>query len=168
MNVQISLLSKNAQVPTFANDGDAGYDLYAAEDKVIFPLGWTLIKTDIALAIPNGYYGQIAPRSGLALKSGITVFGGIIDSTYRGNVGVILYNAKNPYEIIDKSASIYKPNQKDVVLNQITLNSSIFRVSKGDRVAQIIFKKYEKVGFDLVDKLPESDRGQGGFGSTGV
>ncbi len=88
-------LSEHAICPTRAEDGAAGYDLYAAEDTVIYPLERKLVKTDIAVHIPERFYGRVAPRSGLAFKHGIDVMAGVIDSSYRSGVGVILYNSCN-------------------------------------------------------------------------
>ena len=81
-------------MPTRANKTDAGYDLYALEDLEIGPVNQKLVKTGISMAIPKGYVGLIWPRSGLAYKHGLDVFAGVIDSGYRGDIGVILYNSK--------------------------------------------------------------------------
>jgi deoxyuridine 5'-triphosphate nucleotidohydrolase len=99
-----------------------------------------MLKTDIAIAVPLGTYGRVAPRSGLALKHGIDVGAGVIDEDYRGNVGVILFNHSD----VD------------------------FIVAAGDRVAQLILEKIETPDVEVVDDLSETVRGGGGFGSTGV
>lgn len=137
--VSVKKLDPSAIMPTKANKTDAGYDLYALENVEIGANNQKLIKTGISMAIPKGYVGLIWPRSGLAHKYGIDVFAGVIDAGYRGDVGVILYNSR---------------------LNHYAIN-------KGDRIAQILFQKVE--GFDLVevDNLDDTDRGSGGFGSTG-
>ena len=138
--VPVKKLDPSAIMPTKANDTDAGYDLYALEDLEIGPVNQKLVKTGISMAIPKGYVGLIWPRSGLAYKHGLDVFAGVIDAGYRGDIGVILYNSKTDQH---------------------------YKISKGDRVAQILFQKIE--GFDLVetDDLDSSERGAGGFGSTG-
>lgn len=140
MNIPTQKLSDLAKLPQYSSEEAAGADLYAAENVIIASGERALIKTNIALAIPEGYYGRIAPRSGLAYKNGIDVMAGVIDSDYRGDVGVILLNTgKNP-----------------------------FVVSVGDRIAQIIFQRYFKAAFLEKDSLEDSKRGSGGFGSTGV
>lgn len=133
-------LSPSALLPKQANNTDAGHDLYSAESGVIPPHGRVLIKTNIAMEIPDGFYGHICDRSGLAYKSGMTVLGGIIDSGYRGDIGVVLLNTSdNP-----------------------------FYYNTGDRIAQIIFKQCFSANFIEVDHLENTDRGTGGFGHTGT
>ncbi len=128
--------------PMYAKHGDAGADLVAREDVRIPAHQWALVPTGIKAAIPFGYVGLVHPRSGLALKQGITVLNtpGTIDSGYRGEIGVVLYNV-SPLDFIAK---------------------------KGDRIAQLVVQKVEYADFDVVDALTETDRGDGGFGSTGV
>ena len=140
MEIKIKLLSESAKIPTKGTDAAAGYDLYAAENGEIDPLKRNLIKTNISIAIPKGYYGRIAPRSGLAYKSGIDVMAGVIDADYRGDIGVILYNT----------------DVKD------------FEFQKGDRIAQLIIEKCHKVEWQEVSELEDSVRSDGGFGSTGI
>jgi dUTP pyrophosphatase len=139
--LKVKKLAPEAIIPTKANKTDAGYDLYALEDVEIPAVNHKLIKTGISMAIPAGYVGLIWPRSGLAYKNGLDVFAGVIDAGYRGDVGVILYNSR----VTDH-----------------------YQVKKGDRIAQIVFQKIK--GFNLieVDDLDESQRGEGGFGSSGV
>lgn len=139
--MKIKRLNSNALIPKKGSEFAAGYDLYASEAGTIKPRERRLIKTGIVLEIPEGYYGRIAPRSGLAFKSGIDVMAGVIDSDYRGEIGVILYNSDS-------------------------LNDFIFGV--GDKIAQIIFEKYHD--FDIIEskELNDTDRGSGGFGSTGI
>jgi dUTP pyrophosphatase len=132
-------LSERAKSPT-KEGGNAGYDLYAAETVEIPPLERRLVKTDIAVEIPCGLYGHISDRSGVALKAGLHCMGKIVDETYRGNVGVILYNTNSDRSVI---------------------------IVQGDRPAQIIFKRYEEVIFSEVDRLEDSNRGDKGFGSSG-
>jgi dUTP pyrophosphatase len=135
--------TNGAVVPIYAQDGDAGADLCANENVEIRAGARKLVKTGIKIAIPDGYVGLIHPRSGLALKQGLTVLNapGTIDSGYRGDVGVILYNTE-----FSKTAVI----------------------SKGDRIAQLVIQKVERAKFEIVDALDDTDRGEGGFGSTGV
>jgi dUTP pyrophosphatase len=129
-------------VPMYARDGDAGADLHASEGGYVPSGGHVLMKTGIKIAIPYGYVGLVHPRSGLAMKQGVTVLNapGTIDSGYRGEVGVLLYNTS--------TVDVY--------------------VAPGDRIAQLVVQKVETVEFNKVNALTESDRGEGGFGSTGV
>lgn len=140
LQINVKKLSENAIIPTQGTSFAAGYDLYAAEDAVVVCGTRKLIKTNISMEITPGYYGRIAPRSGLAYKNGIDVLAGVIDSDYRGDIGVILYNT-------DKNID--------------------FTVKKGDRIAQIIFEAYYTATLNNVDNLDNTLRQAGGFGSTG-
>jgi dUTP pyrophosphatase len=140
MILQVRLLSEDATVPKRGTPYAAGYDLSSAEYNEVPARGRKLIKTDIAVAIPSGTYARVAPRSGLAFKHGIDVMAGVIDEDYRGAVGVILYNTSD------------EP----------------FQVSIGDRIAQLILEKIETPLVNVVEELDDTDRGEGGFGSTGV
>jgi dUTP pyrophosphatase len=121
----------------------AGMDLYAAVDpEMVVPPGeWKLVPTGISIALPEGYEAQVRPRSGLALKQGISILNtpGTVDADYRGEVGVILMNHSKENLVI----------------------------KRGDRIAQMIINKIERIEFEEVAELPASDRGAGGFGSTG-
>lgn len=137
--------AKGLNLPAYATAQSAGMDLCAAlpegEALVLQPGARALIKTGLAIALPEGFEAQIRPRSGLALKHGITVLNtpGTIDADYRGEIGVILIN----------------------------LGQEAFEITRGLRVAQMIVARYEQLALDLVDELPETERGAGGFGSTG-
>lgn len=120
---------------------DAGIDLRSKQDYDIKPQHRCLVGTGISMSIPPGYYGRIAPRSGLALKYGIDVLAGVVDAGYRGEICVILYN---------------------------TDKDNLFHIKTGDRIAQIIIEKYYPMDFVEVEKLDESIRGNSGFGSSGV
>lgn len=141
VNIDVEVLDPKL-VPVYANIGDAGADLVSNEDAAVPARGRILVKTGLKLALPIGYVGLVHPRSGLALKHGITVLNtpGTIDSGYRGEVGVILYNSTD----VD------------------------FEVKAGDRIAQLVIQKYETGAFSIVDSLDETSRGEGGFGSTGI
>jgi dUTP pyrophosphatase len=140
LQINIKKLSDNAKIPTQGTNFAAGYDLYAAEDTTIVCGTRKLVKTNISMAITTGYYGRIAPRSGLAYKNGIDVLAGVIDSDYRGDIGVILYNTDKDIDFI---------------------------VKKGDRIAQIIFEACYSVNFNE-RYLDNTVREHGGFGWTGV
>jgi len=141
LQINIKKLSENATIPSKGTNFAAGYDLYAAEDAVVVCGTRKLIKTNISMEITPGYYGRIAPRSGLAYKSGIDVLAGVIDSDYRGDIGVILYNTDSNID---------------------------FPIKKGDRIAQIIFEVCHSALFMESEKLDNTLREAGGFGSTGV
>lgn len=135
--LQIKLLSENARIPSRGSKESAGYDLYAAEKSCILPFDKKLIFTDIAVVLPEGVYGRVAPRSGLALKH-IGIGAGVIDRDYRGNVGVVVFNHSN----------------------------SNFIVNKGDRIAQLILEKCLYVDIQVINELEETKRGENGFGSS--
>ncbi len=139
--MKIKLLDEKATVPTFANPGDAGADLYSIESVTIHGRTQKLVRTGIAIEIPEGYFGLVRPRSGLATKFGIGInTSGVIDSGYRGELSVTLINHSN------KSHNI----------------------SPGQRIAQIVFiPVLSGFEFEVVDELSESQRGEGGYGSTG-
>ena len=128
-------------MPALATPGSAGYDLASADTGVLAPLERRLFRTGLAIAVPAGYECQIRPRSGLALRHGITLPNtpATIDSDYRGELMVALVN----------------------------LGSEPFEVTRGMRIAQMVVARVERVAFEAVAELPPSDRGTGGFGSTG-
>lgn len=144
VHIPMKLLSSRAQMPHYGSSDAAGMDLYAdiGEGGVmnINPGERKLVKTGVAMAVPPGYYGRIAPRSGLAYKSGIDVMAGVIDGDYRGELGAILIN----------------------------LGDTAFTVHTGDRVAQLIVERYAPAYAYQVAVLPGTERGAGGFGSTGT
>ncbi|MDC2996967.1 dUTP diphosphatase [Flavobacteriaceae bacterium] len=131
------------ELPSYATIDSAGVDLKAFLDKPmeLKPLERKIIGTGIKLALPDGFEAQVRPRSGLAAKHGISILNspGTIDSDYRGEIGVILVNLSN---------------QK-------------FTVNRGDRIAQLVLAKYEKINWKIIKELPKTNRGFGGFGSTG-
>ncbi|HQV77238.1 MAG TPA: dUTP diphosphatase [Chitinophagales bacterium] len=143
MKIKIVNTSDNP-LPTYETVGSAGVDLRAQlqEPVMLKPLQRALIPTGLYIELPDGYEAQVRPRSGLALKKGVTVLNspGTIDSDYRGEIKVIMINLSNETTIINT----------------------------GERIAQLIVAKYEKVQFKEVDELNETERGEGGFGHTGV
>lgn len=142
MKVKVINQSKH-QLPAYETNASAGVDLRANIESAITiqPLERALIKTGLFLEIPEGYEAQVRPRSGLALKKGITVLNspGTIDADYRGEVGVILVN----------------------------LSNEAFVIEDGDRIAQMIFARFEQAQWEEVQELSTTERGEGGFGSTG-
>ena len=142
IKVLIQRLDKDLPLPQYAKPGDAGLDVYARIDCTLAPGARALIPTGIAIALPEGYVCLAHPRSGLAVKHGISIVNtpGTIDSGYRGEIQINL-------------------------INHDLQNS--FEIKRGDRIAQLVFQKFEDAQFEEVDVLPESERGTGGFGSTG-
>ena len=130
-------------LPSYSTKQSSGLDLRAniLEKIILAPFDRKLIPTGLSISIPEGYEAQVRPRSGLSIKNGITVLNspGTIDSDYRGDIGVILIN----------------------------LTKESYTIKPGDRVAQIVFSKYEKIEWGIVSDLPNSNRGKSGFGSTG-
>ena len=143
MNIKIVNKSQHDS-PAYATSQSAGLDLRAnlTESITLKPLGRTLVKTGLFIELPEGYEAQVRPRSGLAYKKGITVLNspGTIDADYRGEIGVILVN----------------------------LSSEEFIIENGERVAQMVIAKHEQAKWVEVESLEDSERGAGGFGSTGV
>lgn len=139
MKLKIKKLNKDAIIPNYAHDGDAGFDLYSIMDFKISPNERKSIPTGIAMGIPKGYVGLMWDKSGLSHKSGIKLFGGVIDSGYRGEVYVGLIN----------------------------LSKKKFEFKKGHKIAQMLIQKVERVDFKEVEDLGKTTRDKGGFGSTG-
>jgi dUTP pyrophosphatase len=143
MKVQIINKSKHA-TPNYETEGAAGMDLRANIEEAITlnPLERAIVKTGLFIALPVGFEAQVRPRSGLAAKKGITVLNspGTVDADYRGEIGVILVN----------------------------LSNAAFVINDGERIAQLIIAKHERVHWKEVEVLSETERGAGGFGSTGV
>ena len=142
MKVLFRRVRPEAVLPSYAHPGDAGMDVRSAEALVIPPGGRALVHTGLVMVLPPGYEAQVRPRSGLALKHGVTVLNtpGTIDEGYRGEVGVILAN----------------------------FGDAPFAVNVGDRVAQIVIAPVTRAEIGETDDVGETDRGAGGFGSTGV
>ena len=143
--IKIKIVNKGTQpLPEYATPQSAGVDLRANIDKPVLlqSLDRVLIPTGLHIALPEGYEAQIRPRSGLAIKKGITCLNtpGTIDSDYRGDIGVILVN----------------------------LSKEDFVIQPGERIAQMVIGKFDQAEWELVEELDETERGEGGFGHTGV
>jgi dUTP pyrophosphatase len=141
VSVEVLIVAEDGFLPAYANPGDAGADLKSTEDVTVPARGRVLVKTGVKIALPNGFVGLVHPRSGLAAKSGITVLNtpGTVDAGYRGEIMVTLYNSTD----------------------------EDFKVSRGDRIAQLVIQAVEHATFVQVSDLPDSARGTGGFGSSG-
>lgn len=140
MKLKIKKIHKDAIIPKYVREGDAGMDLYSVEGWILKPGERKLFKTGIGTEIEEGYVGLIQDRSGLAFKNGITVLGGVIDHTYRGEYGVILLN---------------------------TSQTERYAINKGDRIAQLLIMPIATAKIEEVEELTQTNRGKGGFGSSG-
>ncbi|XVU24018.1 dUTP diphosphatase [Actinoplanes sp. CA-054009] len=140
--IRIRRIDPDLPLPAYAHPGDAGADLVAAEDAELAPGARRAIRTGIAVAIPEGYVGLVHPRSGLAARLGVTVLNapGTVDAGYRGEVLVILVNH-------DRQTPV--------------------KISRGDRIAQLVVQRVERAAFHEVETLDDTARGAGGHGSTG-
>ena len=143
VTLPIKRIDPTVELPSYAYEGDAGLDLRSNEDVTLAPFERRLVGTGLAIAIPEGYAGFVQPRSGLALREGLSMANtpGLIDAHYRGELKVCAIN-------LDPSKSIH--------------------IERGERIAQLVIKRVPAVRLEEVDELDETDRGAGGFGSTGV
>ncbi len=143
LTLPIKRLDPTVELPTYAYEGDAGLDLRSNEDVTLAPFERRLVGTGLAIAIPEGYAGFVQPRSGLALREGLSMANtpGLVDAHYRGELKVCAIN-------LDPSKSIH--------------------IERGERIAQLVIQQVPVVSLLEVDELDETDRGAGGFGSSGV
>lgn len=158
-----------------AKEGDAGRDLVATEDVVIAPGQTKLIKTGLAIALPHGFEAQVRPTSGNALKLSLTVLNapGTIDAGYRGEIGVIAHNASPvfPESIVDALLDVLNGEKEIAQLSEefdLYRNERTVSILRGKKIAQLVFARFEDAKIQVVEELPESDRGSDGFGSTGT
>ena len=142
MTLRFRRIHPDAALPSYAHEGDAGMDVRSVEELELAPGARALVHTGLVMMLPPGWEAQVRPRSGLALKHGVTVLNtpGTIDAGYRGEVCVILFNA----------------------------GENVFPVRRGDRIAQMVIAKLPDVELKPADELNETDRSAGGFGSTGI
>jgi len=140
-NLPVLIVAQEGFLPSYAQPGDAGADLRSRISTLVPAHGRVLVPTGVSIALPDGYVGLVHPRSGLAHKHGITVLNapGTVDAGYRGEIAVNLYNSTD----------------------------EDFSIEVGDRIAQLVIQRVERAHFIEVERLPESDRGDGGHGSTG-
>ena len=164
--IPIEFCNKNARMPIYAHETDAGLDIYSTEDINISPSETILIKTGLKVAIPVGYELQVRPKSGISVKTKLRVANtpGTIDSGYRDEIGIIIENIEQPIQDI----SYHFDTNNKIVIDSI-LHGKTYSIEKGQKIAQLVLNKISKANFVLVDTVNkiEGDRG-GGFGSTGL
>jgi dUTP pyrophosphatase len=136
----VKRLVQDATIPTRGSSGAVGYDLYSVDEVVVSPSQRALVGTGVAVILPMNVYGRVAPRSGLAVKHGIQVGAGVVDPDYRGEIKVVIFNQGDKH----------------------------FEIKKGDRIAQLVLERCETPDVREIESLDETDRGSGGFGSTGA
>lgn len=139
MEIQVKKLHSDAIVPSYAHPGDAGLDLYSVEEITIKPRERKQIRTGLAVAVPDGYVGLVWDKSGLSHKHGLKTLGGVLDSGYRG----------------------------ELLVGMVNVSDKQYTIEKGHKVAQLLIQAVERANTKEVDGLDETDRGKGGFGSTG-
>lgn len=139
MDVKIKVLHEDATIPYYASTGAAGFDICTIEDVMLMSNGSVIVRTGLAFQIPEGYELEIRSRSGLGFKHSVWAFNGTIDSDYRGEVKVLLQN----------------------------MSDQVRYFSAGERICQGVIKKIERVQFEAVESLEDTERGSGGFGHTG-
>ena len=140
VKIKIKKLHKDAVIPHYNHDGDAGMDLYSVEDVILWPNEPVAVSTGISVELPKGYVALVWDKSGLSLKEGIKTMAGVMDSNYRGEYKIVLMNTTNQYYYIDK----------------------------GDKIAQLLIQPIIQAEVEEVKELSETSRGSGGFGSTGM
>ena len=152
VNVYLEICREDAIIPTYANEGDAGMDVYAAEDVLIEPGETVIVPTGIKFAIPKGYEIQVRPRSGISYKTPLRIANspGTIDSGYRGELGIIITNTseRNDYPLIE--------------INSDGNKKGTYKIKKGDRIAQIVLQAVPRINFVKVDSVKDigTDRGE--------
>ena len=140
VKIKVKRVHPGAILPHYAHDGDAGMDLYAVEDVILWPNEPVAVRTGLSIELPRGYVALVWDKSGFALKEGIKTMAGVGDSTYRGEYKVVLLNTTNQYYYVDK----------------------------GDKIAQLLIQPVMQAEIEEVHNLSETTRGTGGFGSTGM
>lgn len=166
MKLEFKRLIPTATVPTYAHEGDAGFDIYASEDTIIYPGQSAMVPTALSVALPDGYELQVRNRSGITSRTKLRVQLGTVDAGYRGEIHIMVDNLEH-----------FAPNLVDELVHTIDKHDYLVNIGEsypvgtylvraGDRIAQGVINRVERVRFEEVAELPESVRGEGGFGST--
>lgn len=167
MRIGFKLLSESAKLPTKANPADSGLDLYAAEDVIIAPGETVIIKTDLAVELPAGHEAQVRPRSGITSKTKLRVQLGTIDESYRGNIGVIVENTRHVEKWLSRHVTLVS-GELFYASPFPRLEEGSYLIRKGDKIAQLVVQPIPQTVAVEVSQLSASDRGENGFGSSGV
>lgn len=165
ITIPIEIINKDAKMPTYAHDTDAGMDVYALDDYTIAPGETKLIPTGFKVAIPVGYELQVRPKSGRCLKTKLRIANtpGTIDAGYRDEVGIIIENVEPPIKDI---AYDFDENGRPIIMS--ILHGASYTIGKGEKFAQLVLSAVPKASFQQVEKLTEAGDRNGGFGSTGL
>lgn len=168
MDIKFKVLNKEAHVPSYATKGSAGFDLYATEDVVIQPLETKLIPTGLEMECPEDTAIMIFPRSGLSAKTPLRLANGVgvIDSDYRGEIQVIMYNDSKADRHMIPKYQLTDGTFKEAY-DKGYVQAGTVVIKKGDRIAQGVLMDITQADFKKVSKLGETERGKGGFGSSG-
>lgn len=162
--LEIKLLSDNAILPS-RDRLDAGYDIYSAETLILEPQEKAVIKTDVAVNIPEGYVGLLTSRSGVSSKTHLVIETGKIDAGYQGNLGI---NIKNDAQYSDAESIFYFDIENKICFEGDTIPVETYKINKGDKLAQLVIVPILTPELTEVDEFQtESERGESGFGSTG-
>ena len=140
LEIKIKKINSDAILPKYAHRGDAGMDLFSAEELILKPKHRIAVKTGISIELPKDYVGLVWDKSGVVLKSGIKTIAGVMDSGYRGEYKIVLVN----------------------------LSSNNFEIKKGQKIAQLLIQKIETPKIEIAEELSKTKRGEGGFGSSGI
>ncbi|MER2058012.1 MAG: deoxyuridine 5'-triphosphate nucleotidohydrolase [Niallia sp.] len=172
MTIQVGFkkLSEHAIIPTKAHETDSGFDLYAAGDVIVEPGQTVVVKTDIALVLPEGHEAQVRPRSGITSKTKLRVQLGTIDNPYRGNIGITVDNFSQKFLHAETARTKYMRHLDNSIAHNYEgyhLHET-YLIRKGDKLAQLIIQALPAIDSVEVFELDETDRGINGFGSSGV
>lgn len=174
--LKIKKLRDDIPTPVYAHEYDSGFDLVAVEDVVIEPGETKIVPTGLAVSLPPGFEIQIRPRSGITAKTKLRVQLGTVDSAYRGELGVIVDNISPLHYEVDEDSELILSRSKGLLLVDRSFREDPYKsyrrgtylIRKGDRIAQAVVQKVEQAHFYVVDELDATERGDGGFGSSGV
>ena len=166
-HVKIKKLHEDAVIPKYARELDAGFDLVAIEDTLIAPGESAKIPTGLAFALPEGYELQVRPRSGIGAKTKLRLSNapGTVDAGYRGEVCVLIDNIR--FVSNERGTECFDASEKTITVEQ-EVDKHSYLIRKGDRIAQGVIAQVPMVLFEVVDELDETERGSGGFGSSGI
>jgi dUTP pyrophosphatase len=171
VNVKVKRLSDSAVIPSYANENDAGFDLVASEDVIIQPGETKIVPTGLAMEIPPHYEIQVRPRSGITVNTKLRVQLGTVDCGFRGGIGIIVDNIAAPVVAVqdgDLVPFMDYPKTLDGEYGDGWYPRGTYVIRKGDRLGQGVINQHETALFSEVSELSDSERGEGGFGSTGI